>query len=124
MRLIKDKVVRSIIFAIGGLSLVLGAIGIFVPLLPTTPFLLLSAWCFLRTSPRAHAFVYRQPYLGAILRNWEDKKSISRPAKIQAILLIAASLAFMWFKIGSMPVRVGVTVLLTAVSIFIVSRAE
>lgn len=88
MSLLKNPTIRGVVFILGAASLLLGLIGAFVPLLPTTPFLLLSAWCFVRSSKKAHAWLYRQPYFSETLKNWNEYGAISRRSKMLAILCI------------------------------------
>lgn len=66
---------------IGSVSLVLGVIGIPLPLLPTTPFLLLSAYCFAKGSDRLHRWLMEHPQLGPPIEQWQTHKAISRSAK-------------------------------------------
>lgn len=119
-----NSALKYILAAIGIVSLALGVIGIFLPLLPTTPFLLLSAWCFLKSSPTLHAWMYRQPHIGTSLKAWDEDKIISRPAKIMALLMITFSIILLWYKVYILPVKIFVTVLLGSISIFIVTRKE
>jgi uncharacterized protein len=72
------------------LVLGLGLVGIFVPLLPTTPFLLLSAFCFARGSPRLHRWLSEHPRIGPPLEQWRMHRAISGPAKRNAMIAIAA----------------------------------
>lgn len=120
----RQRAVEGLLFAAGAVSLAVGVIGVFLPLLPTTPFLLLAAWCFVRSSPRAHAWLYRQKVIGPALRDWEERKAISRRAKTQAVSLIVLSAALIWWRVKVLPVKIGVTVLLAAVSAFILTRKE
>lgn len=115
---------KAILFTIGIISLALGIIGIFLPVLPTTPFVILAAWCFLRSSPQAHQWLYRQPVIGDVLRNWEDSRSISRKTKITAIAMIALSLVVIWLRVEVLGVQIAVTALLIGVSAFICTRPE
>lgn len=122
--MIKNQVVRSGIFVLGLLSLILGVVGVFLPLLPTTPFILLAAWCFLNSSEKAHRWMYRQPYFGKALKDWEKNRAIARPTKVLAISMIVFSVVFMWFKIDSLWVRYLVTALMVFVVVFIFTRNE
>jgi uncharacterized membrane protein YbaN (DUF454 family) len=76
--------------AIGLFFLLLGGIGVFLPLLPTTPFVLLAAACFARSSPRLHAWVLRSELFGPMLRDWERNKCVSRKVKLLALFMMAA----------------------------------
>ncbi len=119
---VRSRALRGLLFALGSLSLALGIIGIFVPLLPTTPFLLLSAWCFLKSSEKVYRWLYNQALLGAALRNWEHDKSISRFTKFMAVLMIALSVVLIWLKVDSLWIKAPVSGFLILVSAFILSR--
>lgn len=83
---------------LGWFFLLLALVGIPLPLLPTTPFLLLAAFFFSRSSPRLHRWLRAHRLFGPILRDWEEHRRISLTAKISAtvaiILLFSASLLF------------------------------
>ncbi|MFR6707564.1 MAG: YbaN family protein [Bacteroides stercoris] len=72
----------------GTLSLALGIIGIFLPLLPTTPFLLLTAALYVRSSPRLYNRLLHHQYLGSYIRNFRENKAIPLRAKIISVSLI------------------------------------
>jgi uncharacterized membrane protein YbaN (DUF454 family) len=76
----------------GTLAVVLGILGIFLPLLPTTPFLLLASWCFARGSTRLHNWLLSHRVFGAYLRNFEAGRGIPLRAKIVATVLLWSSL--------------------------------
>ena len=81
-----DMKVLYILF--GTLSLALGIIGIFLPLLPTTPFLLLTAALYVRSSPRLYNRLLHHKYLGSYIRNFRENKAIPLRAKIISVSLI------------------------------------
>jgi uncharacterized membrane protein YbaN (DUF454 family) len=85
--------VRGLFFVLGLASVVLGVAGIFLPLLPTTPFLLLAAACFARSSDRFYHWLLNHPLLGATVREWQQYRSIPRRTKWVAIATMAATLA-------------------------------
>lgn len=85
--------VKTVLIILGLLSLGLGVVGIFVPLLPTTPLLLLSTWCFVRSSERLYEWLINNRYLGEYIRNFREHRAIPLRAKILSVALI-------WLTIG------------------------
>lgn len=89
---------KIILNTIGTLCLVLGILGIILPLLPTTPFLLLAAACYLRSSDRLHKWLMNNRYLGPYIKNIKDKRGMPLKAKIYTIALLWGSLLFSIYK--------------------------
>ena len=85
---------KSLLVVLGALCLVLGVVGIFVPLLPTTPFLLLAAALWLRSSPRLHAWLLSHGRLGTYIRDFHEKRAIPLHAKILSVTLLWASMFY------------------------------
>ena len=84
--------VRYLLLATGWLSVALGVLGIFLPVLPTTPFLLLAAACFARSSPRFHHWLVHHPKLGPWIRDYLSGEGIPLKGKVYAIGLMWASI--------------------------------
>lgn len=82
---------RALWVAAGVISLVLAVAGLVLPLLPTTPFLLLAAAAFARSSPRLHDWLLAHPLFGQVIRDWREAGAISRRAKRLAALSMAAA---------------------------------
>jgi uncharacterized membrane protein YbaN (DUF454 family) len=78
---------KLIYIFIGTIFLVIGIIGIIVPVLPTTPFVLLSAGCYFRGSSRFHNWLLNHNYFGPIVREYSDGKGMRKKSKVKAILL-------------------------------------
>jgi uncharacterized membrane protein YbaN (DUF454 family) len=89
----RPKIVRAIFFAVGTLSLVLGAIGIVLPLLPTTPLLVLAVACYCRSSERMTKWVLTNKYFGSYIRRYREGKGIPIKTKLIAITIL-------WITIG------------------------
>lgn len=83
-----SSIIRYVYVVLGILFCVLGVIGIFVPLLPTTPFLLLSAALFFRSSPRLYHLLLSHPHLGPYIRNFREHKAIPLRIKIISVSLV------------------------------------
>ena len=102
---------------LGTFSLILGIIGIVVPLLPTTPFLLLTAWFYFRGSPRLYNWLLNQKHLGPYIRNFRENKAIPLRAKIVSVSLLWITILFCvifilpawWLKIMLLLIAIGVT---------------
>lgn len=75
----------------GGISLALGLAGILLPLLPTTPFVLLAAFCFARSSPRLHDWLLAHRTFGPLIRDWRDHRAIPPRAKRASVIAMAAA---------------------------------
>ena len=88
---------RRLWLAAGGLSLALGVFGIFLPLLPTTPFVLLAAACFSRGSARWEAWLLAHPDFGPMVRNWRANHCVPMRAKRLAIGMMTVSSALSWW---------------------------
>lgn len=90
-----SRTVRWLLWLAGTVSLALGLIGVVVPGLPTTPFVLLAAACYAKASPRLHGWLLNHRFLGPMVRDWEQHRSLTRRTKTVAI--------------GSMVVMVGLS---------------
>lgn len=116
---------RLLYLCLGWLFVALGVVGAFLPVLPTTPFLLLAVACFARSSPRLEAWLMEHPKFGPPLKNWRREGAISRRAKIAAVMLMAASYALFWF--GTSPPfwrAMIVAAVMIVPAVFVVTRPE
>lgn len=118
----RNQIVRLFWLAGGFLSLAAGIIGIVLPLLPTTPFLLLAAYCFARGSQRLHDWLVHHPRLGPPIHDWQKHGAISRRAKQLAMLSIGAVLLASFLLNAPTRIIVIQLVVLSAVSLFILTR--
>lgn len=91
---------RPLYLAAGLVSVGLGAIGAFLPGLPTVPFLLLAAFCFARGNPAWERKLLEHPRWGPPILDWRERRAISRKAKTYALATLAASAALAWFTIA------------------------
>ncbi|NLZ39137.1 MAG: DUF454 domain-containing protein [Firmicutes bacterium] len=83
---------KTVLVLIGSLAVVLAVIGVFVPLLPTTPFLLLAAGCYLRGSEKLYVWLLNHKWCGAYIKNYREKKAIPLKTKIIAIFVLWISI--------------------------------
>ena len=109
---------RTILIIIGWLAVVLGTLGVVLPLLPTTPFILLAAWCFARSSPRFHHWLLYRSWFGGYLRHWQKHRAMPPGAKPRAIALILITFAISLWLVKMMWVRILLLAILTCLLIF------
>ncbi len=108
--------------AAGTFFLFLGIVGIAVPLLPTTPFLLLAASCYLRGSARMYKWLMTNKYFGEYLKDYRDGRGMPLKVKIGTVALLWAVITFSaMFATSVMVIRIGMFVVATGVTIHIVT---
>lgn len=95
-RLASNRFKRAFWLSLAGASLILGGIGIILPGLPTTPFVLLAAFAAARGSDRLHAWLRNHVRFGPLLRDWEREGAVSRRAKRAASLMMLCSAAILF----------------------------
>lgn len=106
------------------LCLALALLGVILPGLPTTPFVLLAGWAAARGSRRLHRWLHQHALFGAILRDWERSGAVSRRAKWSATLLMLLAAALMlWSTGGGWPAWLGCA-LMAAVAVWLWRRPE
>ena len=95
-----EKFGRPMYLALGWTCVLLGLVGAFLPLLPTTVFLLIAAWAFSRSSERWHRWLREHARFGETIRAWEEHHAMPRRAKRIAFIALAASYAFTAYMYG------------------------
>ena len=85
----------------GALSLLTGIVGIFLPLLPTTPFVLLAAFCFSRGSQRCETWLLQHPRFGPMVRGWRANRAVPLRAKQLATVMMVVGSAWAWWSLPS-----------------------
>lgn len=114
---------RYLLLAMGWLNVGLGIIGIFVPLMPTTIFLLIALWLFSKSSRRFQRWLYFHPRLGVTLRAWHAHRAIPGRAKLAALLMMTASwVCVAIFVAESWILPAVLALVLTPIAVFIASR--
>ena len=84
----RKQIKKYLLTLFGLLSLTLGIIGAVLPILPTTPFLILALACFANSSPRFHKMLLNNRWFGATLQQWEENHTITRTSKFKAMILV------------------------------------
>ena len=114
---------KILLIVIGTISLVLGTIGIFLPVLPTTPFLLLSLACYIKSSKKLHGFVLSNKYLAPYVKDYVSGNGIPIKVKKKAIFLIWVTIGFsVVFIIDRIILRIILLAVAITVSTYIWTR--
>ncbi len=122
VRKASDRLLRGILVALGTCFVALGVLGIFLPLLPTTPFLLLAVACYARSSERFHNWLLNNRWFGTYLRNYREGRGIALRVKILTVLLLWTTIGCSAaFAVDNIAVRVILSVIAIGVTIHIVT---
>lgn len=114
---------RYVLFVVGSASLVMGVIGMFVPMWPTTPFILLAAACFLRSSDRLYRWLLGHRHLGRYVRDFVSGQGIPRRAKLAALTLMwvttltSSAIVLVRFDAGPWAIAYAVTLTLVGAGV-------
>lgn len=123
----KQSILRYLYILIGGIAVLLGIIGVVVPGLPTTPFVLLASWCFYKSSPRLQAWLL-QSFLGKYIRDYKEKGGITTRKRVYIIALMATmvSMSIIFFIPNTtVDIIVGVAGLIGCIVVgFVVPKAK
>ncbi|MEN5016474.1 DUF454 family protein [Erwinia sp. Eh17-17] len=111
---------RYFLIVLGWIAVVLATLGVVLPLLPTTPFLLLAAWCFARSSPRFHHWLLHRSVFGRYLRHWQQHRAMPPGAKSRAMVFILITFAFSLWMVKILWVRLLLLAILGALLIFMI----
>lgn len=121
--MLAHKSMRAIWIMCGILSLGTGIVGIFLPVLPTTPFVILAAFCFSRGSERLHVWLRNHPRFGKSVRDWEDQGVIPVRAKALATIMVIIGVGYpIVFVNVAIPVKIFVGLLGSGGLAFVLSR--
>lgn len=118
IRLYSNRLARVILIISGWIFVSLGVIGIFLPVMPTTIFLILAAACFARSSERFYLWLINNKYLGKLIRDYREHGSMPVRAKVIAILMMNIAIGYsalfavelLWVKILLFAIAVSVTI--------------
>lgn len=115
---------RLLLLLSGWVAVVLATLGVVLPLLPTTPFLLLAAWCFSRSSPRFHHWLLYRSWFGGYIRHWQEHKGLPRKAKRRAVIVILMTFAVSLWLVKLIYIRLLLLVILACLLIFMLRLPE
>ena len=123
VKLVSSKGARVILVSLSFVFLTLGVIGVFLPILPTTPFILLSAYLYGRSSSRFYNWLMNHRILGPPLRNWKENGRIPFKSKVFAVIMIIGTIGFsVIYVVPILAVKILLSIVGCLVSIYIISR--
>lgn len=120
----QNSLARPVWITIGLVSIGLATAGALLPLLPTTPFLLVAAYAFAQSSPRLHRWLLHHKQFGPLIHNWQEYGAIDRKTKIVAVIVMLLTPVITWL-IGAPVWALGAqAVVLCCAGIFVVTRPD
>jgi uncharacterized membrane protein YbaN (DUF454 family) len=111
-----EKIIRNLLIGCGTFFVIIGFIGIFLPLLPTTPFLLLAAACYARGSKKFYNWLITNKWFGEYIKNYREKKGIPIKTKVFAILVLWITISYSIFILDILLIRIILIIVLAGVT--------
>ena len=112
---------KIILISLGWLCVGLGFIGIFVPGIPTTIFLIIALWAFTKSSKKLRNWLLNHKRFGPILNNWQQYKVVPRRAKILMVVLMSLASILFYYSLQNLYLTIGLVIILVLVAIYVIS---
>ena len=112
---------RTILISLGCLCVGLGFVGVFVPGIPTTIFLIIALWAFTKSSEKLRHWLLNHKRFGPILNNWQEHKVVPRRAKILMVVLMSLAVILFYYSLQSLILTIGLIIILVSVAIYVLS---
>ena len=112
---------RTILISLGWLCVGLGFVGVFVPGIPTTIFLIIALWAFTKSSEKLRHWLLNHKRFGPILHNWQEHKVVPRRAKILMVVLMSLAVILFYYSLQSLILTIGLIIVLVLVAIYVIS---
>ena len=112
---------RIILLSLGWLCVGLGFVGVFVPGIPTTIFLIIALWAFTKSSKKLRDWLLNHKRFGPILNNWQEHKVVPRRAKILMVVLMSLAVILFYYSSQSLILTIGLIIILVSVAIYVIS---
>jgi hypothetical protein len=112
---------RIILISLGWLCVGLGFVGVFVPGIPTTIFLIIALWAFTKSSKKLRHWLLNHKRFGPILNNWQQHKVVPRRAKILMVVLMSLAVVLFYYSLQNLYLTIGLIIILVSVAIYVIS---
>ena len=112
---------RTILISLGWLCVGLGFVGVFVPGIPTTIFLIIALWAFTKSSEKLRNWLIHHKKFGPFLSNWQEHKVVPRRAKILMVVLMSLAVILFYYSLQSLILTIGLIIILVSVAIYVIS---
>ena len=112
---------RAILISLGWLCVGLGFVGVFVPGIPTTIFLIIALWAFTKSSEKLRHWLLNHKRFGPILTNWQQHKVVPRRAKILMVILMSLASILFYYSLQNLYLTIGLVIILVLVAIYVIS---
>lgn len=116
----RSQLIKGLLVVAGTVSVALGVLGIVLPIVPTTPFLLLAAACYAHSSERFYVALLTNRYFGTYIRDWREKRGLTMPMKLWIIFVLTATMGVSAvFFVPLVPVKILLAIVGTGVTVYI-----